>query len=237
LAAGREGSGGTWGKAVEVPGTAALNTGRGAAITSVSCASAGNCSAGGYYADSHRGEAFVVSQAHGIWGKAIEVPGTAALNRGRDAEIASVSCASAGNCSAGGRYFRYSSGFQVFVVSQAHGIWGKAIEVPGTAALNTDGEAEIASVSCGSPGNCSAGGYADDIPSLGPKPSLAFVVSQAHGIWGKAIVVPSVAALNGGRPAAITSVSCPSAGNCSAGGDYYTDRNNSHIEVFVVSET
>ena len=46
------GSGGTWGKADEVPGIATLNTYGDAQIESVSCASAGNCSAGGNYTDS-----------------------------------------------------------------------------------------------------------------------------------------------------------------------------------------
>src|SRR5262245_50856686 len=64
LAAGaRALSGGTWGTAKKVPGSATLNTGGSAAINSVSCASAGNCSAGGFYKDSsgHQ-QAFVVSQ-------------------------------------------------------------------------------------------------------------------------------------------------------------------------------
>src|SRR5580693_3294794 len=52
-AAARAAAGGTWGKAEEIPGIAALNKGGEAALTSVSCASAGNCSAGGYYQDSH----------------------------------------------------------------------------------------------------------------------------------------------------------------------------------------
>jgi hypothetical protein len=45
--------GGTWGTAIEVPGTAALHQGGYAFVSSVSCARAGNCSAGGSYADSH----------------------------------------------------------------------------------------------------------------------------------------------------------------------------------------
>jgi hypothetical protein len=54
---------GRWGTAKEVPGTATLNTGGDAQIDSVSCASAGNCSAGGYYTDSTgHGQSFVVSQ-------------------------------------------------------------------------------------------------------------------------------------------------------------------------------
>jgi hypothetical protein len=111
-------TGGTWHPAIEVPGTAALNRGGSAFINSVSCASAGNCSAGGSYFSGHR-EAFVVSQTGGTWHTAIEVPGTAALSPGGSAGITSLSCASAGNCSAGGHYIDRSRSFQkVFVVSE-----------------------------------------------------------------------------------------------------------------------
>ena len=108
-----------WGTAQEVPGTAALNRGGQAAIASVSCASAGNCSAGGFYLDSSsRQQAFVVSQTGGTWGTAIEVPGTAALNRGGNAHIGALSCAAVGNCGAGGSYTDGSGRQQAFVVSQ-----------------------------------------------------------------------------------------------------------------------
>jgi hypothetical protein len=112
---------GTWGTAQEVPGTALLNTGGHAAITSVSCASAGNCSAGGYYTDSSDNEqAFVVSKADGTWGIAQEVPGTAVLNTGGHALIYSLSCPSAGNCG-GARVYRDSGGnYQPFVVSETN---------------------------------------------------------------------------------------------------------------------
>src|SRR6516165_9157576 len=110
---------GTWGTAKEVPGTATLNAGGSAAVWSVSCASAGNCSAGGGYTDSSgHGQALVVSQVGGTWGTAKEVPGTAPLNTGGSAGVGSVSCASAGNCSAGGSYTDSSGGFQALVVSQ-----------------------------------------------------------------------------------------------------------------------
>src|SRR5215471_4045852 len=47
----------------------------------------------------------VPSAGAGGWDKAIEVPGTAALNTGGNAEVSSVSCAAAGGCAAGGDYF------------------------------------------------------------------------------------------------------------------------------------
>jgi hypothetical protein len=57
--------GGTWGSAREVPGTATLNH-RYAQVNSVSCASAGNCAAGGFYTDSSQLlQAFVVNERPG----------------------------------------------------------------------------------------------------------------------------------------------------------------------------
>src|SRR5262249_58041631 len=38
------------------------------------------------------------------------------------------------------------------------GTWRTAIEVPGLGSLNKGGEAQVHSVSCGSAGNCAAGG-------------------------------------------------------------------------------
>src|SRR6266705_231217 len=54
---------GTWGTAREAPGTATLNKGGFASFDSVSCATAGNCGASGFYTDGSRhGQAFVVSE-------------------------------------------------------------------------------------------------------------------------------------------------------------------------------
>ena len=153
---------GTWGKAIEIPGTAALNH-QNASVGSLSCAAPGNCSASGIYTKrSLLDEPYVVTEINGTWGKAIEIPGIAALNRDGHAHVNSVSCGAAGNCSVGGDYLDVHLAQQAFVVNQAHGTWGKAIEVPGTAALNKDGQASVASLSCAAPGRCSAVGYYTD---------------------------------------------------------------------------
>src|SRR5216683_896409 len=164
---------GTWHAAIEVPGTAVLNS-LGAEVASVSCASAGNCAAGGFYTDSDSGQAFVASEANGTWHAAIEVPGTAALNKGGDARVVSVSCASAGNCAAAGGYNDGSGHRQAFVASDANGAWRTAIEVPGTGALNKGGGAGVLSVSCASAGGCAAGGSYTDRSGH----QQAFVASQ-----------------------------------------------------------
>lgn len=221
---------GTWGTAEEVPGTSSLNEGAQAAIYSVSCPSAGNCGAGGYYTDgSNHWQAFVVSEADGTWANAVEVPGMSTLNFGLG-QTASVSCASAGNCSAGGFYNDSALNDQAFVVDEVNGTWGTAEEVPGTAALDQGEDAEIRSVSCASAGNCSAGGrYTDSSHRF-----QVFVVDEVNGAWGTASQVPGTATLNQGEGADFGSVSCASAGNCSAGGVYYDS--SSRAQVFVVNE-
>jgi hypothetical protein len=222
---------GTWGTAEEVPGTAALNAGGLAGVESVSCGSVGNCSAGGYYTASSHQQAFVASEVNGTWGTAKEVPGTATLNQGAYADVYSVSCGSAGNCSAGGFYSSATLGvFQAFVASEVNGTWHTAKEVPGTAGLNAGGDARVDSVSCGSAGNCSAGGFYFDAANH----EQALVVSEVNDTWGTAKEVPGTATLNQGGKADVDSLSCGSAGHCSAGG-FYVDAAN-HQQALVVSE-
>jgi hypothetical protein len=222
---------GTWGTAREVPGTAALNQGGYAYLFSVSCPSAGDCGAGGYYSPKANSfQAFVVGERDGTWGTAAPVPHLAALNTGADAAITGMSCASAGNCTAGGFYTGSARHQQAFVVVETKGTWQRAQEVPGTAALNAGGFAEVYSVSCPSAGNCGAGGYYTDSSGR----AQAFVAGEVKGRWGSAVEVPGTAALNTGGLAQVNSVSCASPGNCSAGGDY-TD-GSGHTQVFVVSE-
>jgi len=110
------------------------------------------------------------------------------------------------------------------------GTWRTAIEVPGLGSLNKGGEAQVHSVSCGSAGNCAAGGsYRDSSAGF-----QAFVVSETNGTWGTAIEVPGSGALNAGGFAGVNSVSCRSAGKCAAGGTY-TD-GSGHIQAFVASQ-
>ena len=222
---------GIWRKAIKVPGTSTLNIGGNASIQSVSCASAGNCAAGGYY-DSGSGhfQALVVNEVMGVWHKAIEVPGTAALNASGNASISSVSCASAGNCSSGGYYVNSSGHSEAFAVSEVGGVWHKAIEVPGTATLNKGGFGRVNAVSCASAGQCAAGGAYKD----GSGHMQAFVVSQVGGRWHAALKVPGTAALNTGGTAFLFAMSCSSVGGCSGGGSY-TD-GTGHAQAFVVTE-
>jgi hypothetical protein len=229
-------TGGSWGSAQEVPGSGGLNAGGYAQVISVSCASAGNCSAGGSYLDgSLDQQAFVTTESGGSWGSAQAVPGLASLNAGGLAQVTTVSCASAGNCTAGGYYTDNSDVQQAFVVTESGGSWGSAEEVPGSGSLNAGDQAEVTSVSCASAGNCGAGGYYID----GSAHQQAFVATQSGGTWGNAQEVPGSGSLNPGGSAKVTSVSCPSAGNCSATGfvSNHATTESGELQAFVDSES
>ena len=219
---------GSWGKAIQVPGVVALSGAKGSSwVAAVSCGSAGNCAAGGSYSNSSGEQAFVVSEKNGSWGRAIEVPGLAALNVYKSGAVDAVSCASAGNCAAVGTYRDANGVPEAFVVSETNGSWGTAIEVPGSAAF---GIATFASVSCVSVGNCAAVGYSGSVTTDATFGPLA--VSEKNGTWGNAISVPGTVAI--ARNAAV-SVSCGSPGNCVAGGNEATEFNGPY-QAFVVSQ-
>src|SRR5258708_11729026 len=67
-----------------------------------------------------------------------------------------------------------------------NGTWRTAREIPGTAALNRGGHAQVNSVSCSSPGNCSARG--GDTDRLQRTPAVGRRGGQ--GPWHTAIAIP-----------------------------------------------
>src|SRR5689334_14798015 len=86
------------------------------------------------------------------WTPAIEVPGTADLNAGgydgAYGDVEAVSCATPGNCAAGGSFTNQWRSQEAFVVDETNGTWGTAIQVPGTNLW-----ADITSISCPTAGN------------------------------------------------------------------------------------
>ena len=222
---------GVWGNAMEVLGSQGLNAGGLALISSVACGSPGNCTADGSYTDASKlVQAFVVNEANGTWGNAIEIPGLATLNVGTEAASPQIWCSSNGNCSASGTYTDAANHEQVFVADDAGGTWTDAIEIPGTSALNLGGNATTTAVACGTAGNCSVVGFYTDAANH----SQAFVANEAAGTWTDAIEIPGTGALNADGLALATAIDCSANGNCSAGG-VYTDASNK-VQAFVVNE-
>ncbi len=220
---------GVWGNVQAMPGSNALG------IVSVgsnylSCPTAGNCALSGYYTDGgHKQQSYVDAEVNGTWGSVEELPGTAALNVGGDAEVVGVSCPSPGNCAVSGHYSDNTGKYQDFVDDQVNGTWGTAQEVPGMSTLNTGGDADSEAISCGSVGNCVETGY---LKNNGHR--QAYEAAEVSGTWGVATILPGSVALNEGQDARALVISCPSSGNCAVSG-YYTD-SVGNVQIFVDNE-
>jgi hypothetical protein len=218
---------GTWGQAQPVPGLA-----NPADVTALACPTAGNCTAGGSdgAGPGGKGEAWTASDVGGNWSAAAAVPGMAALGTTVASGIAALSCPKAGDCAAGGNY-NAGSGDLAFVADETAGVWGDAQEVPGIAALDGGGMANLVSLSCGSAGNCAATGDVLAGSARSPVPSV-FVANATAGSWGSASLVAGLTSPRG-EVAYVSSLSCGAAGHCTAAGHYYTATD---MAGFIVSE-
>ncbi len=206
----------------DVGGSATTDAG----VTSISCPSAGNCTAAGVYYDyGIRGwDDFIVSEVAGLWGPAEPVPGLAALSTGADTtRVAAISCPAAGSCAIDGTYST-AAGEGGWIAGETGGAWAPAAPLPGLG-LPT-------SLSCPSAGNCTAFGSSSSSHSEGTEPAVASAVS---GVWGPAQEIQGIAGLGGSAGFGLA-LSCPSAGNCTAAGDVQGAADNDPT-VFVTTET
>jgi hypothetical protein len=206
--------------------TAALPTGAdtnpGVSLASVSCASNGNCTAVGAYSASSNAEGLLLTETSGTWGTGVEagLPSDHATLSG--VMLNSVSCASAGNCSAVGTYFDNTANpnGQIVLLDESSGSWGTGVEATLPSQPSSGpGFASAKSVSCASAGNCSAvGTYLD-----GSGIQQGLLLTESSGNWqqGAEAGLPGDANTGIAGPSpALYSVSCASAGNCSAVGSY-----------------
>ncbi len=140
-------------------------------LQSVSCASTGNCTAVGFYDDSSGpfSDGLLFTETSGTWATGVEAPLPANAktlsSSSQFLQLSSVSCASAGNCSAVGRYETSSGYSQGLLLTDTSGTWATGVEAPLPANASTNKSsagAQLNSVSCASAGNCAAvGDYYD----------------------------------------------------------------------------
>ena len=131
----------------------------------VSCASAGNCTAAGTFKNTAGGfRPFTMTSTGGVWDEATPavfaegVQGSSGYST-----ISSVSCVSAGNCSAVGRFKNAAGDDEAFTMTSTGGAWGQATPaVFAEGVQNTAPNAWFDSVACWSAGRCTAvGGFAN----------------------------------------------------------------------------
>lgn len=83
---------------------------------------------------------FVASLANGKWAPATAIAGIPALAKNAQIQFTAMSCASPGNCSAGGYYATLNSAGVTFVISDVNGTWRPATGIPGTSAAEPPGD-------------------------------------------------------------------------------------------------
>jgi hypothetical protein len=139
------------------------------------------------------------------------------------AGLFSVTCAGTGNCLAGGEYVDSAGHDAAMVVPSTKGKWGKAqtVALPHTS-YSKFGSGLISGITCTSKGNCVAVGYLG-VQQGSPGDGTGFILAEARGKWGKAIL-PRLPSNATSKPyAQLFSVACADPGTCEAVG-YYTTR-------------
>jgi hypothetical protein len=217
---------GVWGREQQVAGLASLPGGYpfSSWLASVSCSTAGNCGAGGYYTEGSASiePPLVVDEKKGVWGSAQTIDMSHLKGGALElSQISQMSCLASGDCTATGSYTSKTRE-SVFVAAEQDGTWGPAENLTGTGSLSFGGAGTgINSLSCVSPGNCTVGGAYDGAVVGGVAERDAFVATETNGTWGPMQEVPGTAAVNA-YFAETNSVSCTAGGNCTAVGYYQT---------------
>jgi hypothetical protein len=221
-----------------IPLPAGANATVNANIESVSCPSAGACSAAGSYFDSTgKYEVLLLDQTDGAW-KATEgdVSAIAALPGGIQAVHAglfpeSISCASAQNCTAVGFYEPLVYSYEPLVLTETAGSWSAAGTLTGPSGGDATPDNELKSVSCSSPGNCSAVGYYKNTSGY----YEGMTATETNGSWGAAVAAPLPSGFNTNPNVTLYSVACTSPGDCVADGTYETS--GGAYEALILTQT
>jgi hypothetical protein len=225
---------GTWGQAEPLPGLLALDHGLATTNTALSCVSPGNCTVAGRYGSSAGFRGYADSQKNGVWATVHTFPAIAAGVEGEG--IDQLSCQPGGNCTGTGNYFT-SAGDYVFAVNETHGAWDAGRLIPGIEAIPGGGVSipSDTSLSCSSAGDCTAGG--EYFATSKSHPGQAWVATETHGTWARALALPGLAALNTGKDSFIAGLACYSTGNCTAAGTYSALTGSSYlVRAFVAAE-
>ena len=165
----------------------------------------------------------VAGETRGRWGAVhpVSLPAGARASE-QITQLTFVSCPSVGRCVAVGQYVDSHGSFQGMHVAESDGVWQRAGELALPANANPtagDGTVDLVSVSCPSPGNCVAvGSY-----GASTTPSLAMATTETHGVWGRAVQIKLPTDANttlGHEIASMASVTCTSASDCVATGQY-----------------
>jgi hypothetical protein len=200
-------------------------------LTALSCASTGNCTAVGTYDDGlAESQALLVTETNGMWQQAVKAqpPVDAALGPFKASNgggLADVSCPSAGDCVAVGRYTGSGNIDHAVLFAETHGRWarGTRVQLPANATRPTKPKSgvvddlRLAAVSCSSVGDCVAVGNYETNAEVWE----GLILTETDGHWSSPIEAPLPArAPIAGQDAVLLAVTCRATGACTAAGKY-----------------
>lgn len=136
-----------------------------------------------------------------------------------------ASCLSGGTCTIAGYTL---NGKPDFSVTARNGTWGKVRTIPAT--RSTSIGYVTTALSCPAPGTCTIGGFTN-----GNGGGYPFTAAQHNGIWTRPHRIPGMAALQAAGSATLSTLSCPAAGQCAAGGTLNPSIISDH--AYLVTET
>src|ERR1019366_9230282 len=227
---------GTWGFPTEVPDFTTLLTDDANVMNALSCTSNTTCVGVGTYLDhaTSISQPIIFTETNGVWAAPVEALGAASSNPGGLTLVGALDCTSATSCTAAGDFFSLSAPnvfLAPFLIEEKNGVWGGVEAVPGVAALTRVLDIGLTSLSCGATGDCTAGGiYGDAAGRL-----QAFIVNEVGGVGGNASQLFATQTLGSGLSNSLNGIECPSAGDCTAIGEFADVQGNA--QPFVVDET
>jgi uncharacterized Fe-S cluster protein YjdI len=147
-----------------------------AQLTSVWCASSGNCTVVGDYADANSNQqGMMLTESNGSFAPATELslPTDAdQTSAGANPQVTlnGVWCSSAGNCVAGGAYTNVTQAEVPLVTTESNGSWspGVALGLPSGAAVEGNQSASLASIWCASSSCSTVGSFTSAAGSTEP---------------------------------------------------------------------
>jgi hypothetical protein len=232
-------SGGNWRASftAQLPANAATSPGpdfhdAGGGLSLVVCQDAGHCTAVGTYVNADASDSdypWVLTKTGPQWAAGAEALLPADASTLGDLEngtspffgFTGLSCPLAGNCTAVGGYEDEQGAEEGLILTERNGVWSHSVRAPlprrGIPNSEPNGfNTPLASVSCAGPSDCAAVGWYV-VDRSGTK--HGWLLSERAGKWkASALILPAKAKATGG--VFLTSVFCPSRGNCVAVGYY-----------------
>jgi hypothetical protein len=218
---------GVWSAVTEATLPSDAGTSPAATPIALDCVAVGDCTAVGYFQDSHTDSLGVMlNESGGSWSTGTQalLPTDAAPPTSYNAQttvLGALACPDATDCTAAGSYTDAYGNTQALLISEATGTWGTGQEVSlpsNSETTATDQTADIDAISCPSVGNCVAGGnYTDTAEN-----NDSLLVTETNGVWSAGTEVPLPSNAGQAQYSAVEGVNCSSAGNCTVIGTYDT---------------